>query len=76
MKIATGLTFGAVGAYAFSQGVSNFTQSSHFQPELDVQSIVAHASAQSLNKTIAPAIVKFNPEPNPEPIGTGGTGTR
>lgn len=76
MTIATGLVFGAMGVCAFTQEVSNFAQSSRSHSELGARSAAIHTLTRSLNRTISPAMVKFNPQPNPEPSGTGGTGTR
>ncbi|MCY7321565.1 MAG: hypothetical protein LH660_07135 [Phormidesmis sp. CAN_BIN36] len=74
--VAAGLGFAAIGTYTSSQSVSGFTQSFHSRPELGAQAAASHAWAQSLNWKVAPSTVGFNPEPNPEPTSTGGTGTR
>ena len=76
MTITTALVFGAVGVCAFTQEVSNFAQSSRSHSELGIRSTAIHTLTRSLNRTIAPARVEFNPQPNPEPAGTGSTGTR
>lgn len=74
-KTATGLVFAVVGVCVFNQSVSSFTQG-HSKPGLTTQSVVSHAWVKSPTWKPAPSTAEFNPEPNPEPISTGGTGTR
>lgn len=75
VKTIAGLVFAVVGVCVFDQSVSNFTQG-HSKPGLSAQSAVSHAWVKPLIWKAAPSTVEFNPEPNPEPISTGGTGTR
>lgn len=75
MTIATGLFFGTLGAYSSPQRHSVSTQHSHARSASLMQPIVGSALRNALSWTAA-ASVKFSPIPNPEPSGTGGTGTR
>ncbi len=76
MTIASGLLFGTLGAYSSIQWVSVSPQHSHAKSHLVMPSFVESALSGSSNWANAPASVKFNPIPNPEPFETGGTGTR
>ncbi|MCY7277732.1 MAG: hypothetical protein LH702_29335 [Phormidesmis sp. CAN_BIN44] len=76
ITIATGLFFGTLGAYSSLQRHSTSTQHSLAGSASVMQPIVGSALRSALSWTAAAASVKFSPVPNPEPSGTGGTGTR
>ncbi len=76
MTIAAGLLFGALGVCSSLQRLNVTAQRSHASSNFPMQLLIGSISRENLKWISAPISVKFNPIPNPEPSGTGGTGTR
>jgi hypothetical protein len=76
VALLAGVTVSALGVYGSLERLRGFTEFSRHQIFHSLKASVGLSLKQSIDWTIAPTNIQFVPQPNPEPSGTGGTGTR